>query len=404
MKEYSYVASKKDGTQIKGVRKAESPNQIVEYLHENNLVVGSIQENIGLDFKRLAEIQIGGLPLKEKMILTKQLSTMIGAGVPLVQSLDVLISQTKNKAVKGDLMKVFEGVQGGSTLSQAFSKNSNVYDELQISLLEAGEKSGNMVEVLQQITIDLEKRNQLVAKIRGAMIYPVIIFVVIIVVVIVMMVFMIPAVKNLYDDFGVDSLPWITQMFVDISDAVTNPIGASIGILSALALVIGGKMYYSSPSGRRSIDKLLLKVPVFGVLFEYSQVVQMTRLLAMLVKSGLSIVDSLTTVSKAMGNIHYKDALDQAVIDVSKGSPIAVSLAKSEVIPVIVIKMIAIGEETGTVDKMLLDMSKFYEEELNNLADNLTKLMEPIILLVVGVIVAILAIAIYLPIYQISSF
>ena len=338
------------------------------------------------------------------MIIAKQISTMLGAGLPIIQALDVLVAQSKNKAIKAELLEVYRDVEGGLSLAKSFKKESKIFDDLQINLLLAGEKSGNLVEVFKQIAIDMEKKNQLNSKIRGAMIYPVIIFIVIIVVVIMMVVFMIPAVKDLYDDFGVQELPGITQFFVTISDFITTPGGAIISIVLVVGSFLGFRFYYRSKSGRKIIDKLLLRLPVFGSLFEFSQVVQLTRLTSMLIKSGMPIIESLKTVSSTLSNIHYKEAMTQAAIDVSKGSPFAVSLSKSEVIPIMLIKMVAIGEETGTLEQMLKELSEFYETELNNLADNLTKLMEPVILLIFGVLVGFLAVAIYLPIYQIANF
>jgi type IV pilus assembly protein PilC len=406
MKEFKYVAAQQNGQRIEGKQKAERASEVVDYLHQKGLVVISVEETLGVDFSKLGSFQIGGIPLKEKMLLTKQLSVMLGAGVPLTQSLEVLVSQANNKAFKEELRGVYKDVQGGLQLSKAFRKNTSVFDELQINLIEAGEKSGNLVEVLEQIKTDLEKRNELRSKIRGAMIYPAIVFFVLAIVIVVMVVFMIPAVEGLYEDFGVSAadLPAVTRLMISISEFVTNPFGGGSLIAVIFGSIIGYRFYYSSKPGRRVIDRLLLKVPVFGQIFEYSQVVQMTRLLSMLLKSGLSIIDALQTVAKALGNIHYKMALQNAVVDVSKGTPLATSLSKSDVIPQIVLKMIAIGEDTGSLDDMLSDMAKYYDDELNNLAENLTKLMEPVILLVVGGIVGVLALAIYLPIYQIASF
>ncbi|HEX9804168.1 MAG TPA: type II secretion system F family protein [Candidatus Dojkabacteria bacterium] len=406
MKEFSYIAAKKDGTEVKGKKKASEKSEIVQYLHENNLSVISIQESLGFNLSAINEIQIGGIPLKDRMLITKQMATMISAGVPLIQALEVLVSQAQNKKMKRDLESVYSFVKGGMPLSKAFQRSSDIYDELQVSLIEAGEKSGNLVEIFQQISIDLEKRNKLTAKIRGAMIYPIIIFIVIIVVIFVMTFFMVPAIEGLYEDFGVttDALPLPTKIMVMVSGFLTNPIGVVVLLFTILATVVGIRGYYSSESGRRVIDKMLLKTPVFGQIIDYAQVVQLTRLLSMLLKSGLSIIDALNTVSKSLGNVHYKEAVNKAVLDVSKGGALSVSFSKSEIIPFILTKMIAIGEETGSLDKMLSDMAAFYEEELNSLTENLTKLMEPIILLIVGGIVAVLALAIYLPIYSISQF
>lgn len=403
MAEYNYVARNKNGQTIEGMLEAKTTNELVDRLHEQGLVVISVNEKIGLDFKSLSEIQIGGISLKERMIVVKQLATMIGAGVPLIQALDVLVQQAESSALKKEFTVVYRNVEGGMTLSKAFSKNSKIFDTLQVNLLEAGEKSGNLVEVLNQVAIDMEKRTALASKIRGAMIYPAIIFIGVIAVVVFMVTFMIPAVRQLYDDLGIEQLPAITEFFVKMSDFLTNPLGAIVSIGIVVALIFGFRAYYSSKGGKQVVDKILLKVPVFGKLIEYSQIVQMTRLLGMLNKSGVSIIESLKTVAKALSNIHYSTALEQAAVDVSKGTTLAASFNKSKVIPFMLLKMISVGEETGTLEKMLEDMSKFYDSELNDMADNLTKLMEPIILVVFGGIVGVLAVAIYLPIYSITQ-
>jgi len=403
MKEYTYIATRKDGTQIRGTKEANNTNEVAKELHDKGLVIISIEESLGLDFSKFSSIQIGGISLKDRMIIVKQLATMLGAGLPLIQALDVLVQQTKTKVTKDELIGVYKDVEGGLTLSKAFQKNSKIFDTLQVNLIAAGEKSGNLVEILAQIAVAMEKGYNLRSKIRGAMIYPAIIFIAMIGVIIVMIVFMIPAVQKLYDDLGIKELPAITQFFVSISNFVSSPGGLIITILTIISIIIALRSYYSSQGGKEVIDKLLLKMPIIGRLIDYSQIVELTRLLSMLLMSGLSIIDSIKTVSTALSNFHYKQAMDQAGIDVSKGVPLAVSLSKSDVIPLMLIKMIAIGEGTGTLDKMLKEMSQFYETELNSLADNLTKLMEPVILLVFGVMAGLLAVAIYSPIYSITS-
>jgi type IV pilus assembly protein PilC len=403
MKEFTYTATSRDGRQVSGKKEAETSAEVAKALHEQGLIVVSIQENLAVDFSRFANINIGKISLKDRMIIAKQLATMLGAGLPLIQSLDVLIQQTENKATKAELTSVYKAVEGGISLSKAFEKNSSIFDKLQVSLIAAGEKSGNLVEILTQLMHTMEKSYNLRSKIRGAMIYPAIIFVAMMAVIFVMIVFMIPTVKDLYDDLGISELPAVTQFFVNISNFLSSPAGLIVTIITIIAFIIGFRSYYSTKSGKRVIDKFLLRMPIFGKIFEYSQIVQMTRLLSMMIVSGLSIIDSIKTVSTALSNIHYKEAMDRAAVDVSKGVQLAVSLSQSDVIPIMLLKMVAIGEETGTLDKMLKDMSNFYDSELNSLADNLTKLMEPVILLVFGLIAALLALAVYSPIYTITQ-
>ncbi len=235
------------------------------------------------------------------------------------------------------------------------------------------------------------------------MIYPAIIFVVIVIVVAVMIMYMVPAVEDLYADFGVEELPWVTSFLVSLSHFLSSPIGCSSVSIIVVSIVFGYKYYYSTESGRLLIDKLMLKLPIFGQLISKVHIAEFSRLLSMLLKSGVSIVEALQIVSSALNNIHFKNALLEGKEDIKNGLPIAVALSKSEVYPPLIVKMVAIGEETGKLDSVLEDMAKFYDDEVNEMTDNLNKLMEPMILIIVGGVVAFLAIGIYLPIYSIGQ-
>jgi len=224
------------------------------------------------------------------------------------------------------------------------------------------------------------------------------------IVLVVMLVFMIPSVKGLYSDFGVSELPGVTQFLVNISEAVTNPFTAIIIVLVIVFTVLGVRYYYTTYQGRRAIDRLLLKIPIFGPLLNKVQITQFARLLSLLMKSGVPIVDAMRTVANALGNSIYKDLIQQAADEVLKGNPMAIPLAKDDVIPLVMLKMVATGEETGKLDKVLSDMAAYYEAEVDETTSNLTKLMEPFILLTVGVLVGFMAIAIYLPLYSIGQY
>jgi len=275
---------------------------------------------------------------------------------------------------------------------------------LQVSLIVAGEKSGTLNEIMAQIAVDLEKSKALSSKITGAMIYPVIIFIVMGIVLLVMLLFMIPSVKNLYHDFGVNELPGPTQFLVNLSDAVSNPIGFITIVVLIVAVVFGFRYYYSTYQGRRNVDKLLLKLPVFGSLLTKIEVTQFTRLLSLLLKSGVPIVEALKVVANSLGNTSFKDLVLQSADEVTKGNSIAIPLAKGNVFPLVLLKMIATGEETGKLDKVTGDMALYYEAEVDEITSNLTKLMEPFILLTVGVLVGFMAVAIYLPLYSIGQY
>jgi len=404
MATYKYKAVKQNGEEVSGERKAQNRDQVTSYLHEQGLIVVTIDQKIGLDLISLGQIQIGGTPLNEKLIFVRQLSTMLSAGLPLASALEILVEQTKYSNLKESLTEVYKDVQGGLTLSGSFRRHKVIFNDLQLSLIESGEKSGNLVEVMMQIADDLQQTAKINGRIRGALIYPAVILVAIIVVIIVLVVFMIPAVEGLYADLGGGELPLITRMLVAVSNFFTNPIGLLATFLIIFASVFGFRAYYKTESGRKLVDRFTLSLPIFGEIQGKIQVLQLVRLLQMLIRSGIPIVEALKSTADAMTNIHFKLACLYAAQEVAKGQPIAQPLGKNKVVPLIVLKMIATGEETGSLVKVLGDLTEFYSYQVDEITSNLTKLLEPLILLIVGGLVALLAIAIYLPIYSIATF
>jgi len=403
-RKFKYVASDKNNQQVIGNYKAENRDQVAEYLRSKELFVVSINQDLGIDFRDLSKIQIGGISLKERLILVKQLSAMLKAGLPVLQSLEILSKQLDNKALQEQLLQVYSDVEGGITLSAAFQKNTKLFNEIQINLLIAGEKSGNLVEIIEQIGEDMEKSNELKSKIRSAMIYPAIIFVVIGIVMVVLVVFMVPTVESLYKDFNAeDKIPTITKFLVVLSQFFTNPFGLGTIILVGIVGFISFNSFKATEGGRLIVAKITLKLPVFGSLIQKIQLAQFGRLLSMLLLSGVPIIEALRIVSKSLGNDVYQRAVASTIDKVAKGIPLAVPLANSGVFPLIYTRMISTGEQTGNLDKVLADMGKFYDAEVNETTNNLTKLMEPLILLIVGGMVAFIAVAVYLPIYSLGS-
>jgi len=397
---YEYIAVDNKGKRIKGDYEAKDRNAVVDYLHQKGLVVLHVDEKLKMGLKDIMNLQIGGVPLKSKVIFSKQLATMLSAGLPLLQALEVLANQEKNVTFRKSLEDVSRLVEGGSKLSKALAKQKGVYSDVELNLIAAGEESGNLVEMIHKVAINLEKEKDFKAKVRGAMIYPAIIFLAVIVVVVLLMMFMVPAVEDLYSDFG-GELPFITQVVVKISNFFVSFWWALV--IFAIGSVIAFKYYHSTPSGRSTVDKFLLNMPIFGQLNTKVQVAEFSRLLSMLLTSGVSILDALKIVSGALSNVHFKAALQEAAKEVEKGTPLAVPISKSEDFPLIVSRMIATGESTGNLDKVLGDIAKYYQTEVDNLTSNLTKLMEPVILLVVGGVVAFLALVVYMPIYGLAE-
>ncbi len=406
MSEFKYIAVANTGQRIEGVKEAETQNEVIEYLNSQGMMPVIVQESVGVNFKKLLNVEIGGMSLEEKVVLIRQLSTMVGAGIPIIQAIDILVQQADKDTVKEKLTKIYKMIEAGTALSDAFRKEAGILNEVQVNLMAAGEKSGNLNEILLKIADDLEKSKNLSGKIRGALIYPAIIFVVMFAVLILMIVVMVPQVKQLYTSLGQTELPFVTQVLVGIGNIFTNIPSLIITVIIVVSLYLLFKYYVGTPNGRKQFDTFKLKLPVFGNLLQKIEIVEFCRLLSMLMVSGIPIIEALDIVGRATGNVVFRDIILGAKEDLAKGSSLAIALAKfntKNAFPLIIIRMIATGEEAGSVDVVLRDLAKFYESEVDQIAGNLTKLIEPFILVIVGVLVGFMAIAIYLPIYQVGQ-
>jgi len=406
MTEFKYVAVSNTGQRLEGVKEAESQSEVVEFLNSQGMMPVIVQESVGVNFKKLLNVEIGGMSLEEKVVLVRQLSTMVGAGIPIIQAIDILVQQADKDTTKEKLTKIYKAIEAGTALSDAFRKEGGILNEVQVNLMAAGEKSGNLNEILLKIADDLEKSKNLSGKIKGALIYPAIIFVVMIAVLVLMIVVMVPQVKQLYTSLGQTDLPFVTNVLVGIGNLFTNIPSLIITIIVIISIYLGFKYYVGTPSGRKQFDSFKLKLPVFGNLLQKIEIVEFCRLLSMLMVSGIPIIEALDIVGRATGNVVFRDIILGAKDDLAKGSSLALALAKyntKQGFPLIIIRMIATGEEAGSVDVVLRDLASFYESEVDQIAGNLTKLIEPFILVVVGVLVGFMAIAIYLPIYQVGQ-
>lgn len=403
MAAFKYKAVGPDGKRVEGTREAENRDEVALYLHQQGLITISIQDQISFNFNKILKTQIGGVPLKERIIFVKQLSTMLSAGLPILQALQILVQQTRNESLKEKLSNVYKNIQSGGTLSSAFAKDRSMFNEVQLNLIIAGEKSGNLNEILLKIAVDLEKSNKLRGKIVGAMIYPAVILVVMVVVVAAMLIFMIPAVEDLYKSFGQEDLPGVTGILVGLSHLATNPVFLISFTLIVVSLILGVRYYYSTFSGRRRIDRLILKVPVFGNVLTNMQLAQFSRVTSLLLSNGVPIVETLKIVANSMSNSVYQDVIMHTMEEVTKGSNIAIPISSGDVFPIVMQKMIATGEQTGQLDKVMGDMGTYYENEVDDATENLTKLLEPFMLLIVGGLVGFIAVAIYLPLYSLGQ-
>lgn len=396
MQKYKYEARTKEGAVYKGKMESKSKSTVIESLQQKGLIVVSVQEDLGIGIQRLNEINIGGVPMKEKVIFMRQLSTMISAGLPLSQSLEILEAQSTNPKFKKVLTGVSDDVQGGLSLAQSFRRNGDAFDAITINLIEAGEESGHLEEVLERLAEELEKQKVLNDKVRSAFIYPVVIFIVVVAVIALLIFVLVPAMEEIYADFDAD-LPFVTTMLIDISNFAIE--FWWIIIIVVASAVIGIRYYFDSPAGKSQFDRLILKTPIFGNLMVKIQVTQFTRVLSLLLKSGLSIIEALRLTSGSLSNSLFKQTVLDAMKEVEKGSSMSAPIARSPYFPLIVSQMIAVGEESGEIDSILEKLSNYYNSEVEVMTENLTTLMEPLILVLVGGIIAFIALAVYMPMF-----
>jgi len=333
-------------------------------------------------------------------IFTRQLATMITSGLPLVQSLDILSNQLESATLRAITRTIKEKIEGGARFAETLRDFPNSFDDLYVSLVVAGEEGGMLDSILSRLSNYIEKSEKLKKKVKSALIYPSAIVVVAIGVVLVLLLFVIPVFENMFSSFG-KALPLPTQIAINLSKFVKGYILYMIPVVVAIAFVF--RRYYKTDNGRRTIDRLSLKIPVVGLLLQKAAVARVTRTLSTLLTSGVSILESLTIVAKTAGNRVIEEALVRARADISEGRSISDPLKESGVFPPMTVQMIQIGESTGALDSMLNKIADFYEEDVDTMVGNLTALLEPVLMVFLGIILGALVIAMYLPIFQLGS-
>lgn len=337
---------------------------------------------------------------KDVVIFTRQLSTMIDAGLPLVQSLEILGEQQENPTFKKVLREIRSDVESGTTFADAMKKHPTTFDNLFCNMIDAGEVGGILDTILSRLADFMEKSMALKKKVKGAMTYPVICLCISFVITAVILIFVVPVFSKMFADFG-SALPVPTQIVVDLSESFkSNFVFVAAGI--ALVIIIFKKIY-NTERGRKQIDILVLKAPVFGPLVRKIAVAKFTRTLGTMMKSGVPILDSLTVVGKTAGNKVIEEAVFRVAASISEGRPIAEPLEETGVFPSMVVQMINVGEATGALDTMLEKIADFYDEEVDQAVENMTAMIEPFMMVFLGGLIGGLVIAMYLPIFKLAS-
>jgi type IV pilus assembly protein PilC len=342
----------------------------------------------------------GKVDTKDLVVFTRQFATMIDSGLPLVQCLDILASQQENKSFRAALYKIKEDVESGSTFADALGKHPKIFDQLYVNLIAAGEVGGILDTILNRLAAYIEKAMKLKKQVKGAMVYPATIVSIAVVVIGVILVFVIPTFAKMFADFG-GTLPAPTLVVMWLSSFLQKYIIVIIGIFYGIKVAIG--KYYATPAGRLIMDRLFLKLPVVGVLIRKVAVAKFTRTLGTMISSGVPIMDGLEIVAKTAGNKVVENAIYKVRQAISEGKTMADPLGESGVFPPMVVQMIAVGEATGAMDTMLNKVADFYDDEVDDAVGNLTAMMEPLLMLFLGVTVGGLVVAMYLPIFKLAG-
>jgi type IV pilus assembly protein PilC len=392
---FEYTARNLKGDLVKDQIDLPSKDDVVAHLRKNRLVVVQVRQAAGA--VSLGGMFKPGIKTRDVVIFTRQFATMINSGLPLVQALDILAQQTENKALADVTRSVVYDVESGQTLADALRKHPKAFTDLYVNMVAAGEAGGILDTILQRLAQFLEKNDAIVRKVKGAMIYPAVIFSVAGIAVSVLLIFVIPTFQNMFASVNLE-LPLPTRIVIGMSNILKHywwAIGALVGFI-----VFSINRYYKTPGGRLNIDKLLLKAPVLGDLLRKSAVSRFTRTLGTLISSGVSILDGLEITARTAGNMVIHNAVMESRASIAGGDTISAPLAKSKVFPPMVISMIAVGEQTGGLDEMLSKIADFYDEEVDAAVSALLSLMEPIMIVVLGVIVGGMVVAMYLPIFD----
>ncbi len=337
---------------------------------------------------------------KDVVVFARIFSTMINAGLPLIQCLDLLASQEQNKTFAGIIRAIKEDIEGGSTLTDALRKYPKIFDELFVNLVAAGEAGGILDVILSRLSAYMEKAMKLKSKVKGAMTYPASVLVISIGVVAVLLLKVIPVFQKMFEGMG-GTLPAPTQFLVDASQFAQNYF--YVFIIVIVAVVVAYNRFYATEKGRYTVDSLVLKAPVFGPLIKKVAVSKFTRTMSTMMSSGVPILDALSIVSKTAGNVIIENALIQTRKSISEGKTIAEPLMETDIFPSMVVQMIAVGEATGALDTMLAKIADFYDDEVDAAVEALTSLLEPFMMVFLGGVVGGMIIAMYLPIFQMAS-
>jgi len=397
MASFVYVARETgSGREIRSSVEATTEQAAIAALLNRNLLVVSIQEKIG----KKGRTSGGRVALADLVIFTRQLATMIDAGLAMVQSLQALAEQTTNKVMRDIIKDICTRVEGGDSFSEALQKHPKAFGRLYVSMVGAGEKGGLLAEILARLATYLENTARLRKKVKSAMMYPTVVTIVAILITMFLLVKVVPVFGEIYAGFGA-KLPGPTLFLIHLSDIVKKYI--ILILLGGGAGVYGWLYFIKTKAGREFWDARRIKLPIFGVIAHKICLARFTRTLASLIRSGVPILEVLNIVSQTVGNVIMEKAIKVAAGDIERGESISAALSKHPIFPNMIIRMITAGEQTGKIDNMLERISDFLDEEIETTLSGLTSLIEPILIVFLGVVVGGMVICMFLPIFKMAE-
>jgi type IV pilus assembly protein PilC len=391
---FEYKGKSMAGAAVAGELKARNRAELERILRSNRILVTSVNRKAS-ELKLPVSNRIRKIDISR---FTRQFATMIGAGLPMVQCLEILSQQMESAAFRKIIAEVKDSVSAGSTLAEALGKHKKVFDELYCNMVEAGEVGGALDTILVRLATYREKADALTRKVKGAMIYPAVIVVVAVGVTAAMLTYIVPIFAKMFSSLG-STLPGPTQMVLNISNFMR--VNFWYGVLGMVAAAIGFRYWVKTDKGRLAFDRFKLKIPMIGTLIRKSSVARFTRTLGTLISSGVSILDALDTTAKTAGNRVVHDAIKKSVLSIAEGETITAPLKESGVFPPMVIQMISVGEKTGGLDDMLSKIADFYDEEVDAAVTALTSIIEPVIIVFMGTVIGGILVAMYLPMFDI---
>ncbi len=400
-----YIYTAKDiasGESVGGEKEARDEHALAAGLRSSGFLVTSVRvvQATSTVSVRFLDHFIS-VPLKEKMTFTRNLSVMVSSGLTVSKAVMNLSVQTKNKTFQKILLEVYEDVQSGKTLSEGLAKYPKVFNELFTSMVYVGEVSGNLEEVLDILALQLEKEHDLLSKVRGALIYPSVIMIAMIGIAILMLTYILPRITGVFKDMDV-TLPASTRFIMGVSDFMQHHAFLSIGL--CVGSVIGVRLFAATTIGKRFFDWLFLRLPIVGSIIVKVNCARFARIYSSLLKSGVSVMDALAIVKKTLTNVYYQEALEGAISEVQKGVDLSsVILRYPRIFPILVPQIVQVGEETGKTEMVLRKLAEFYEEEVSQITKNMSSIIEPILMLLIGGGVGFFAIAMLTPMYSVME-